>query len=160
MKEQERKLTEYAVISDSSNEEAVRALSRAGEILRAGGTVVFPTETVYGLGGNGLDTMAAEKIYAAKGRPSNNPLIIHVHTPAEADKYAYAGHLYNRLAAAFMPGPLTVILPKKDTVPAGVTGGLNTVAIRCPDHPVAHALIRKAGVLQKFRFLLRIPVSL
>jgi len=83
------------------------SLKEAADILRAGGLVVFPTETVYGLGGNGLSQAAAEKIYEAKGRPSNNPLIIHIHHPAEADKYAFAGDLYNRLAAAFMPGPLT-----------------------------------------------------
>ena len=116
-------------------------LNEAADILRSGGLVVFPTETVYGLGGNGLSQEAAEKIYAAKGRPSNNPLIIHVHDPAEADKYAFAGDLYDRLAAAFMPGPLTVILPKRDNIPYATTGGLETVAVRCPDHPVAHALL-------------------
>lgn len=121
-------------------------LREAADILRAGGLVVFPTETVYGLGGNGLSIEAAEKIYAAKGRPSNNPLIIHVHDPAEADKYAYAGDLYNRLAAAFMPGPLTVILPKRDCVPYATTGGLDTVAVRCPNHPVAHALLEACGI--------------
>ena len=118
------------------------SLKEAADILRAGGLVVFPTETVYGLGGNGLSQAAAEKIYEAKGRPSNNPLIIHIHHPAEADKYAFAGDLYNRLAAAFMPGPLTVILPKRDCVPYATTGGLDTVAVRCPDHPVAHALLK------------------
>ena len=131
------------VIKITDPMEAVTELQEAAAILRNGGLVVFPTETVYGLGGNGLNAEAAEKIYAAKGRPSNNPLIIHIHHPAEADKYAVAGDLYNRLAAAFMPGPLTVILPKRDCVPYATTGGLDTVAVRCPDHPIAHALLKE-----------------
>ena len=120
--------TKVIEIADLKNAET--ALRKAADTLRAGGLVVFPTETVYGLGGNGLSQAAAEKIYEAKGRPSNNPLIIHVHDPAEADKYAFTGDLYNRLAAAFMPGPLTVILPKRDCVPYATTGGLDTVAVR------------------------------
>ncbi len=132
--------TKIIQITDVSTSEA--QLKEAADTLREGGLVVFPTETVYGLGGNGLSHEAAEKIYAAKGRPSNNPLIIHVHDPHEADKYAHAGDLYNRLAAAFMPGPLTVILPKRDCIPYATTGGLDTVAVRCPDHPVAHALLK------------------
>ena len=123
---------------------------RAADILRRGGLVVFPTETVYGLGGDGTSAEAAEKIYAAKGRPSDNPLIIHIATPEDAALYtcaeptAYA--LYLRLAKAFMPGPLTVILPRRDNIPLSTTGGLDTVAVRCPSHPVAHELIRAAGV--------------
>ena len=116
-------------------------LKEAARILREGGLVVFPTETVYGLGGNGLSAASSEKIYAAKGRPSNNPLIIHVSSPEEADQYAVVGDLYRRLAAAFMPGPLTVVLPKRDCIPYATTGGLDTVAVRCPDHPIAHALL-------------------
>lgn len=116
-------------------------LREAARILREGGLVVFPTETVYGLGGNGLDAQAAQRIYAAKGRPSNNPLILHIAYPEQACLYAHTGGLYDRLAEAFMPGPLTVILPKRDRVPYATTGGLDTVAIRCPDHPVAHALL-------------------
>lgn len=121
-------------------------LAEAARILGDGGLVVFPTETVYGLGGNGLSAQAAKSIYAAKGRPSDNPLIIHVHDPAEADKYALTGDLYFRLATAFMPGPLTVILPKRDNIPYATTGGLDTVAVRCPHHPVAHALLKVCGV--------------
>lgn len=121
-------------------------IARAAEIIRSGGLVVFPTETVYGLGGNGTDADAARKIYAAKGRPSDNPLIIHLSDPAEAEKYCFTNEYYYKLAAAFMPGPLTVILPKKDTVPHSVTGGLDTVAVRCPSHPVARALIAAAGL--------------
>jgi len=121
-------------------------LSRAAEIIRAGGLVAFPTETVYGLGGDGTDDSAAKKIYAAKGRPSDNPLIIHVAAPEDADRYAVVNATYRRLAKAFMPGPLTVILQKREIVPKSVTGGLDTVAVRCPSHPVAHALIALAGV--------------
>ena len=121
-------------------------LDEAASILREGGLVAFPTETVYGLGGDATDARAAEKIYAAKGRPSDNPLIIHVADPEDAAHYAHTSEVYERLARAFMPGPLTVILPKKDTVPLTVTGGLDTVAVRCPSHPVARALIRRAGV--------------
>ena len=121
-------------------------IHRAAEILRRGGLAVFPTETVYGLGGNGCDAEAAKKIYAAKGRPSDNPLIIHLASPEDAAKYAVTCPLYERLAKAFMPGPLTVILPKRDCIPYSVTGGLDSVAIRVPSHPVAHALCEAAGV--------------
>ena len=114
-------------------------------ILRAGGLVAFPTETVYGLGGLATDANAASKIYAAKGRPSDNPLIIHIAEPSDAERYAYTCELYYKLASAFMPGPLTVILPKKDTVPSAVTGGLSTVALRCPAHPIAKELIISTG---------------
>ncbi len=126
------------------------SIERAAAIIRAGGLVVFPTETVYGLGGNGLNAAASEKIYAAKGRPSDNPLIIHVAEPSDARLYTApsdeAWALYEKLARAFMPGPLTVIMPKAEAVPYSTTGGLDTVAVRCPFHPVAHALIAAAGV--------------
>ncbi len=121
-------------------------IERAASIIRAGGLVVFPTETVYGLGGNGTDPAAATKIYEAKGRPSDNPLILHLAQPSDAESYAVTNENYYRLAAAFMPGPLTIILPKKPTVPDRVTGGLPSVALRCPSHPVAHALIEAAGL--------------
>ena len=134
----------YRLGTDTAADEA--ALERAAAIIRAGGLVGMPTETVYGLGASALSASAAEKIYEAKGRPSDNPLIVHVAFPQEAEEIAYTNDLYYKLAARFMPGPLTVILPKKDTVPAGVTGGLNTVAVRCPAHEAAHALIVKAGV--------------
>ena len=122
------------------------ALDEAAALLRHGCLVAFPTETVYGLGGNATDATAAQKIYAAKGRPSDNPLIIHIADPADAERYAEVSETYHRLAEAFMPGPLTVILPKKDCIPTTVTGGLDTVAVRCPSHPLARAVIRKAGV--------------
>lgn len=122
------------------------ALLRASKIIRNGGLVAFPTETVYGLGGDATDKDAAAKIYAAKGRPSDNPLIIHIAEPSDAEPYAVTNPTYYRLARAFMPGPLTVILPKKDSIPVTVTGGLDSVAVRCPSHPVAHELIALSGV--------------
>lgn len=116
-------------------------LIKAAQTIKSGGLVAFPTETVYGLGANALMEDAAKKVYAAKGRPSDNPLIIHLGDPADAEEYCFTSNVYYRLASAFMPGPLTVILPKKDTIPYGVTGGLDTVAVRVPSHPVAHRLI-------------------
>ena len=122
-------------------------LDAAAGIIRQGGLVAFPTETVYGLGADALDPEAAKKIYAAKGRPSDNPLIVHI-----ADKRAVADLAERvppeagRLMDAFWPGPLTIILPKKACVPKETTGGLDTVAIRMPSHPVAAELIRRAGV--------------
>ncbi len=121
-------------------------LSEAAEILTHGGLVVFPTETVYGLGGDATRAASAKKIYEAKGRPSDNPLIIHIAEPSDAARYAHVCPTYERLAKAFMPGPLTVILPKRDIIPTETTGGLDTVAVRCPSHPVAHALIEACGV--------------
>ena len=127
------------------NETAHEAIGKAAKILRDGGLVAFPTETVYGLGGDATDPSAAKKIYKAKGRPSDNPLIIHIARPEDAEKYAYTNDIYYKLAKAFMPGPLTVILQKKAIIPTAVTGGLDTVAVRCPSHPIARALIKAAG---------------
>lgn len=121
-------------------------IEHCAKIIKDGGLVAFPTETVYGLGADATDAGAASKIYAAKGRPSDNPLIIHVASPEDAEAYAYTSPLYYRLAKAFMPGPLTVIMPKRDTIPSAVTGGLDSVAVRCPSHTVARALIAAAGV--------------
>ena len=117
-------------------------LCRAAEVIRGGGLVAFPTETVYGLGANGLDEKAAAAIYAAKGRPSDNPLILHIDEPTKAEKYAYTCEAYYALARKFMPGPLTVIMPKRDIVPMATTGGLETVALRCPENRIARELIR------------------
>ena len=134
------KISKYITADDLS------ALAEVAERIRNGELVVFPTETVYGLGGNGLDATAAEKIYKAKGRPSDNPLILHVANPDEAESIAYTSPLYYRLAEQFMPGPLTVIMPVKPIVPKTVTAGLNTVAVRCPADPIANAFIKAAGV--------------
>lgn len=121
-------------------------IKKAADIISDGGLVVFPTETVYGLGGDATSAEAAGKIYAAKGRPSDNPLIIHVFEPAHAEEYAYTSELYYRLAEKYMPGPLTVIMRAKDSVPMQTRGGLDTVAVRCPSNPVASLLIKLAGV--------------
>ncbi|MBQ9428637.1 MAG: threonylcarbamoyl-AMP synthase [Clostridia bacterium] len=121
-------------------------IAAAGEILRRGGLVVFPTETVYGLGANALDAKAATKIYAAKGRPSDNPLIVHIAFPSDAEALAVTCDAYYKLADAFMPGPLTVILQKKDVIPSATSGGLDTVGLRCPVNEIAHKLILAAGV--------------
>ena len=122
------------------------ALREAGRILRSGGLVAFPTETVYGLGGNALDPASSRKIYAAKGRPSDNPLIVHI---AEAESLqqiaAHVPDAAQRLAEACWPGPLTMIFDRKECVPKETTGGLDSVAVRFPDHPSARGLIREAG---------------
>ena len=138
--------TVYIDLSQTSAQDRARLLSEAGSVLRAGGLVVFPTETVYGLGANALDDTAALKIYTAKGRPSDNPLIVHIADPSEAESLTETNALFYRLARTFMPGPLTVILPKKSIIPSTVTAGLDTVAIRCPAHSIARELILSAGV--------------
>lgn len=120
---------------------------QAGKILREGGLVAFPTETVYGLGADALDEEASAKIYAAKGRPSDNPLIVHI-ADIEA-LYKLSCEVPDKalkLADKFWPGPLTMILKKSDIVPDSITGGLGTVAIRMPSHKVAAELIRTSGV--------------
>lgn len=132
------------ILSPTAEDE--ECLAHAGEIIRCGGLVAFPTETVYGLGASAYSSEAATKVYAAKGRPSDNPLIVHVSDPAEAEEFAYLTPVFYDLASRFMPGPVTVIMKKRERVPEGVTGGLDTVAIRCPSNAVASALIRYAGV--------------
>jgi L-threonylcarbamoyladenylate synthase len=119
-------------------------IKTAAEIIRGGGLVAFPSETVYGLGGDGTNPDAASKIYSAKGRPSDNPLIIHISEPSDAEKYTYTNELYYKLADRFMPGPLTVVMRSKDSIPKETRGGLSTVAVRCPSHPVARMLISMA----------------
>ena len=134
------------VIADMRTELDLSAMQYAGEIIKAGGLVAFPTETVYGLGANALDAQASAKIYAAKGRPSDNPLIVHI---AEVDDlYKIAEEVPEKariLAEKFWPGPLTMIFRKKAVVPDGTTGGLDTVAVRMPDHKIARELIRAGG---------------
>lgn len=135
------------IIIEDRNHIKDEELKEAARILHSGGLVAFPTETVYGLGGNALDEDAARKIYAAKGRPSDNPLIAHVSCVEEVEplvkEIPEAGR---KLMEAFWPGPLTMIFPKSEKVPYGTTGGLDTVAIRMPDDPVANRLIALAGV--------------
>ncbi len=121
-------------------------MRRAGEILRRGGLVAFPTETVYGLGADALDEEAAGKIYQAKGRPSDNPLIVHIADWDAIEKIAVDIPPEAKLLSdAFWPGPLTMILKRSDAVPLATTGGLDTVAVRLPNHEIARALIRAGG---------------
>lgn len=122
-------------------------LKEAAQVLRHGGLVAFPTETVYGLGADGLDEEAAKKIYEAKGRPSDNPLILHIADVTSLNELASeVPEKAMQLAKAFWPGPLTMVLNKSDKVPYGTTGGLETVAVRMPNHKIALELIREAGV--------------
>ena len=122
-------------------------IARGAEILKRGGLLGIPTETVYGLGANALDADACRRIYEAKGRPQDNPLIIHSPDSSWLPRYCRSvPESAYRLADAFWPGPLTMILPKQDIVPMRTTGGLDTVGVRCPNHPVTLALIRAAGV--------------
>lgn len=122
-------------------------LQTACDILKRGGLVAFPTETVYGLGGDALKPEAAKQIYAAKGRPSDNPLIIHIADMEDLHQLVKEiPQKAKQMADAFWPGPLTMIFYKKDIVPLSTTGGLETVAVRMPSHPIAQALIRQSGV--------------
>lgn len=134
------------IVSMTADRLDEEALLRAGRILKEGGLVAFPTETVYGLGGNALDSRASIKIYAAKGRPSDNPLIVHI---ADIDKLSLIVSEVPEgariLADKYWPGPLTMILPKSEIVPMETTGGLDSVAVRFPSDAVAQALIKAAG---------------
>lgn len=133
------KKLDYETIDEETIEDA-------GRIIREGGLVAFPTETVYGLGGDALNPESSRKIYAAKGRPSDNPLIVHI--ADRKDLYRIADRVTEKaekLMDAFWPGPLTMIFPKKDLVPCATTGGLDTVAVRMPSDRIAAAFIRAAG---------------
>lgn len=122
-------------------------LERAAQILRDGGLVAFPTETVYGLGANALDARAVRRIYEAKGRPSTSPLIVHVSSFDMLPRVTAAWpERAQALAERFWPGPLTLVLPKNPKIPDEATAGLNTVGVRMPAHPVAHKLIRRTGL--------------
>ncbi len=119
----------------------------AAELLQQGQLVAIPTETVYGLGANGLDPEAVAKIFTAKGRPQDNPLILHIADPAQMADFCHSiPESAYRLAKAFWPGPLTMVLPAKDCVPKCTTAGLPTVAVRCPDNAATRQIIRLAGV--------------
>lgn len=121
-------------------------LKEAGEIIKAGGLVAFPTETVYGLGGDALNPDSSRRIYEAKGRPSDNPLIVHISKMEDLDKIAdRIPEKVRILAEYFWPGPLTIVMKKKEIVPKETTGGLDTVAVRMPSHEVARAFIGYAG---------------
>ena len=123
-------------------------MEEAGRLIAEGELVAFPTETVYGLGGDALHPEAARKIYAAKGRPSDNPLIVHIADFSDMERVAReVPEAARKLAGAFWPGPLTMIVWKSDAVPMATTGGMDTVAVRMPNHPVALDLIRKSGCL-------------
>lgn len=136
--------TIYFKFQQENQEE--KGLREAGEILKKGGLVAFPTETVYGLGGDALNPESSQKIYRAKGRPSDNPLIVHI-ANWEAISYITKElpNTAKRLADRFWPGPLTMILKKSDVVPYETTGGLDTVAVRMPSHPLARKLIEYGG---------------
>ena len=124
-----------------------KSIEEAGKILRDGGLVAFPTETVYGLGANALISESVSKIYEAKGRPSDNPLIVHISKIEDLYKLVKdVGDSATALIHAFMPGPFTIILKKSDIVPYAVTAGMDTVAVRFPENETAQALITEAGV--------------
>lgn len=135
--------TKIVRIEENTDEELLR---EAGEILKNGGLVAFPTETVYGLGGDALNPESSRRIYEAKQRPSDNPLIVHINR--WEDIYHVASEVPDaakQIAAVFWPGPLTMILPKSEKIPYETTGGLETVAVRMPSHPIAQKLILYAG---------------
>lgn len=121
-------------------------VARAAEVLKEGGLVAFPTETVYGLGADAENDRAVQRVFAVKGRPSDHPLIVHVAEPSQINDWASdIPHVAHQLAARFWPGPLTLILRSGARAHATVTGGQNTVGLRVPAHPVAHALLRAFG---------------
>lgn len=137
------KTRNFVINEENMDEELLR---QAGEVLRQGGLVAFPTETVYGLGGDALNPESSRRIYAAKGRPSDNPLIVHI--ARWEDIYSIVSEVSEeaeKIAKVFWPGPLTMILPKSDKVPYETTGGLDTVAVRMPSNPIAAKLIEYGG---------------
>ena len=126
---------------------APKTAETAANIIKNGGLVAIPTETVYGLGANGLDENAVIKIFEAKGRPQDNPLILHISGPEQIEQFAH--HIPQSaydLAEKFWPGPLTIILPAKELIPKRTTGGLDTVGLRCPDCEITREIIRLSGV--------------
>ena len=135
------------ILTIKNLKEDAALIEEAAGILKNGGLVAFPTETVYGLGANALSPDASKKIYAAKGRPSDNPLIVHIADESElAPLVTEIPPMAKKLMDAFWPGPMTLIFNKSDIVPSETTGGLNTVAVRMPSHKVAAALIKVAGI--------------
>ena len=143
-KEDKRMQTIYTKMTEEEIDRDM--IRRAGEILRAGGLVAFPTETVYGLGGDAFNPESSRRIYAAKGRPSDNPLIVHICRMEDLERVALrVPEEALRLADAFWPGPLTMILPRRPELPRETTGGLDTVAVRFPSNRIAAALIDAGG---------------
>lgn len=139
--------TELLPAYESGQKLNTNAIKKAAALLKAGEVVAVPTETVYGLAANAYDETAVRKIFAAKGRPQDNPLIVHIASVGELQNLVKeVPEAAKKLANAFWPGPLTVILPKSDKIPDAVSAGLPTVAVRCPAHPVARAVIEAAGV--------------
>jgi len=136
--------TQIVKVQDSTKTDVLKI---AGDIIRSGGLVAFPTETVYGIGANALDVVAVKKIFLAKGRPSDNPLIMHISDLNNLEKYVLEiSPSAKLLIDAFWPGPLTLVFKKTPLVPESITGGLDTVAIRMPNHPIARKIIEFAGV--------------
>lgn len=134
------------IVREDENNLNFNNIKEAGRIIKEGGLVAFPTETVYGLGGDALNPESSKKIYAAKGRPSDNPLIVHIYRLEDLDRIVKnVSPIAKKVIDAFWPGPLTMIFEKKDIVPKETTGGLDTVAVRFPIHPTALAFIEAAG---------------
>ena len=127
----------------AANEES---LAWGAELLRRGELVAFPTETVYGLGANALDSAAVREIFAAKGRPADNPLIVHIWDREQLAQVCHVPPLAEKLMDAFWPGPLTLLMPRRESIPLVVTASLPTVAVRMPSHPVAAALLKACNV--------------
>ena len=138
-------ITKIIKVTPDMLDKSKNEIKNAAEIIKQGGLVAFPTETVYGLGGDGTNPDAAMKIYSAKGRPSDNPLIIHIAKPQDAEGYTFTNETYYKLADKFMPGPLTVVMRSKPSIPSQTRGGLDTVAVRCPSNSVARMLIELSG---------------
>lgn len=137
---------ETQIVTVNGHQPEPELIARAGDVIRSGGTCAFPTETVYGLGADGLNDAAVRKIFKAKGRPGDNPLILHIAEPVQIRRLTdELPEKAERLAQAFWPGPLTMIVRHSAVVPRAATAGLETVGVRCPSNRVANALIRSAG---------------
>lgn len=136
----------YRLQSNTDGATALSAIREAAELLRNGGLVVFPTETVYGIGCNAMDPEAVQRLYRAKNRPAEKPLLLHLHSMEQACQAAVLDERARALLKAFTPGPLSVVLPKRPCVPSEVTSGGETVGLRFPSHPLFLALAREAGV--------------
>ena len=134
------------------NAKLIHDVKQAGRLLREGALVAFPTETVYGLGADALNTTAVTRVFTVKGRPATDPLIVHIHDPRAIDQLVSLPggkpqeELISRLTQAFWPGPMTLVLPASTIIPPAITAGTGWVGIRCPNHPLALRLLLEAGV--------------